>query len=162
MGGVCPSRVPPTPFVGGWYRDGRKWVHVEVNVVITDTAEGGLRGSGTMQEAGVMVVHFDHHQDRLVRGVIQPNGDINWANGKAWSKYTGQWRSPVPASESQSPSSASDSLIAVAPAELAPQEAHANLELALQEPPANLELAPQGPPEPHANLELAPQEPQET
>ena len=108
MGGVCPSRVPPTPFVGGWYRDGRKWVHVEVNVVITDTAEGGLRGSGTMQEAGVMVVHFDHHQDRLVRGVIQPNGDINWANGKAWSKYTGQWRSPVPASESLSPSSASD------------------------------------------------------
>ena len=90
MGGVCPSRVSPTPFLGGWYRDGRKWVHVEVNVVITDTAEGGLRGSGTMQEAGVMVVHFDHHQDRLVRGVIKPNRDINWANGKAWSKYTGQ------------------------------------------------------------------------
>ena len=95
--------------------------------MITDGVGGGLRGSGTMPAADVMVVHFDHHQDRLVRGVIQPNGAINWANGKAWSKYTGQWRSPVPASESLSPSSASDSLIVVAPTELAPQEPQANL-----------------------------------
>ena len=153
MGGACPSRAPPTPFVegsrapppplvGGWYRDGRNWVHVEVNVVITDGVGGGLRGSGTIPAADVMVVHFDHLPHRHVQGHIQPNGDIKWANGKAWLKYEGEWQdhggsasgsaphlpiSPGSASESMSPKLVNESLIVAAPAELAPQEPQANL-----------------------------------
>ena len=152
MGGACPSRAPPTPsvegsrappppLVGGWYRDGRNWVHVDVNVVITDGVGGGLRGSGTMPAADVMVVHFDHLPHRHVRGDIQPNGDIKWANGKAWLKYEGEWQdhggsasgsaphlpiSPGSASESMSPEPVSESLIVAAPTELAPQGPHAN------------------------------------
>ena len=97
MGGACPSRAPPTssvegsrapppPLVGGWYRDGRNWVHVEVKVVITDGVGGGVSGSGTMSAADVMVVHFDHRPHRHVQGHIQPNGDIKWENGRAWFK----------------------------------------------------------------------------
>ena len=153
MGGACPSRAPPTPsvegsrappppLVGGWYRDGRNWVHVDVNVVITDGVGGGLRGSGTMPAADVMVVHFDHLPHRHVQGHIQPNGDIKWANGKAWLKYEGEWQdhggsasgsaphlpiSPGSASESMSPKLVNESLIVAAPAELAPQEPQANL-----------------------------------
>ena len=145
MGGACPSRAPPTPsvegsrappppLVGGWYRDGRNWVHVEVNVVITDGVGGGLRGSGTMPAADVMVVHFDHLPHRHVRGDIQPNGDIKWANGKAWLQYKGRgpaaapWlsMSPGSASDSMSPGPASESLIVAAPTELARQGPHAN------------------------------------
>ena len=153
MGGACPSRAPPTssvegsrapppPLVGGWYRDGRNWVHIEVNVVITDGSGGELRGSGTMPAADVMVVHFDHLPHRHVQGHIQPNGDIKWANGKAWLKYEGEWQdhggsasgsaphlpiSPGSASESMSPEPVSESLIVAAPTELAPQEPQANL-----------------------------------
>ena len=144
MGGACPSRAPPTPsvegsrappppLVGGWYRDGRNWVHVEVNVVITDGVGGGLRGSGTMPAADVMVVHFDHLPNRPVQGHIQ-HGEIKWANGKAWLQYKGRgpavapWlsMSPGSASESLSPGPASESLIVAAPTELAPQGPHAN------------------------------------
>ena len=90
MGGACPSRAPPTPSVegsrappppllGGWYREGRNWVHMDVHVVITDGVGGGLRGSGTMRTTAddmVMVVHFDHlQQNRPLAGHIQPNGD---------------------------------------------------------------------------------------
>ena len=103
MGGACPSRAPPThfveglrapphPLVGGWYRDGRNWLHVEVKVVITDGVDGGLSGSGIMRAADVMVVHCDHRPHRHVQGHIQPNGDIKWANGKAWLKYEGEWQ----------------------------------------------------------------------
>ena len=153
MGGACPSRAPPTPsvegsrappppLVGGWYRDGKNWVHVKVIVVITDGVDGGLRGSGTMPAADVMVVHFDHLRHRHVQGHIQSNGDIKWANGKAWLKYEGEWQdhggsasgsaphlsiSPGSASESMSPEPVSESLIVAAPTELAPQEPQANL-----------------------------------
>ena len=125
MGGACPSRAPPTPSVegsrappppllGGWYRDGRNWVHMDVNVVITDGIGGGLRGSGTMPAADIMVVHFDHLPHRDVQGHIQPNGDIKWANGKEWLKYNGEWQSPGPASESSSRDPASEALIVAA------------------------------------------------
>ena len=130
MGGACPSRAPPTPsvegsrappppLVGGWYRDGRNWVHVEVNVVITDGVGGGLRGSGTMPAADVMVVHFDHLPHRHVQGHIQPNGDIKWANGKAWLNYYGEWQSPGSAGESLSPGPANE-LLSRDPASEAP------------------------------------------
>ena len=132
MGGACPSRAPPTPSVegsrappppllGGWYRDGRNWVHMDVNVVITDGVGGGLRGSGTMPAADIMVVHFDHLPHRDVQGHIQPNGDIKWANGKAWLKYEGEWQSPGSASESLSPGLASESLSRDPASEAPPQ-----------------------------------------
>ena len=149
MGGACPSRAPPTPsvegsrappppLVGGWYRDGKNWVRAEVNVVIT----GDMHGNGTMPAADVVVMHFEHNPHRGVRGDIQPNGDIKWANGKAWLKYEGEWQdhggsasgsaphlpiSPGSASESMSPKLVNESLIVAAPAELAPQEPQANL-----------------------------------
>jgi len=111
-------------------------------VVITDGVGGGLRGSGTMPAADVMVVHFDHLPHRHVQGHIQPNGDIKWANGKAWLKYEGEWQdhggsasgsaphlpiSPGSASESMSPEPVGESLIVAVPTELAPQEPQANL-----------------------------------
>ena len=103
MGGACPSRAPPTPLVGGWYRDGNKWVHVKVNVVITDGVDDGLRGSGTMPAVGVMVVHFDHLSHRHVQGHIQSNGDIEWANGKEWLKYEGEWPDPGKSESGRAP-----------------------------------------------------------
>ena len=96
-------------------------------MVITDGVGGGLRGSGTMPATDIMVVHFDHLPHRDVQGHIQPNGDIKWANGKAWLKYEGEWQSPGSASESMSPKLVNESLIVAAPAELAPQEPQANL-----------------------------------
>ena len=147
MGGACPSRAPPIPsvegsrappppLVGGWYRDGKNWVHVKVNVVITDGVDGGLRGSGTMPAADVMVVHFDHLRHRHVQGHIQSNGDIKWANDKEWLKYKGEWQDPgksasgraphLPISvgsaiESKSPELVIESRTVAVPTELAPR-----------------------------------------
>ena len=102
MGGACPSRAPPTPsvegsrappppLVGGWYLDGRNWLHVAVKVVITDGVDGGLRGSGTICADDVMVVYFDHRPHRHVQGHIQANGNIKWENRKEWFKDPGEW-----------------------------------------------------------------------
>ena len=101
MGGTCPSRARAAP-VGGWYRDGRNWVYVEIKVVITGVAHRPprLRGSGTMRTTAddmVMVVHFDHlQQNRPLAGHIQPNGDIKWPhNNKEWVRDKGAWPAPV-------------------------------------------------------------------
>ena len=74
MGGTCPSRARAAA-VGGWYRDGHKWVHVQNTLVITDGCTDGLRGSGRMSTADVMVVYFDHRPHVRRKGHIQPNGD---------------------------------------------------------------------------------------
>ena len=99
MGGTCPSRARAAP-VGGWYRDGRNWVYVEIKVVITGDRPSRLRGSGTMRTTAddmVMVVHFDHlQQNRPLAGHIQPNGDIKWPhNNKEWVRDKGAWPAPV-------------------------------------------------------------------
>ena len=99
MGGTCPSRARAAP-VGGWYRDGRNWVYVEIKVVITGDRRSRLRGSGTMRTTAddmVMVVHFDHlQQNRPLAGHIQLNGDIKWPhNNKEWVRDKGAWPAPV-------------------------------------------------------------------
>ena len=108
MGGACPSRAPPPPpvgaprapphppvetsrappppLVGGWYRNGSSWVHVEIKVVINDGIDNGLRGEGTMSAANVMDVRFKHRPERVVRGDIQLDGNISWGNKRTWER----------------------------------------------------------------------------
>ena len=86
MGGTCPSRARAVA-VGGWYRDGHKWVHVQNTLVITDGCTDGLRGSGRMSTADVMVVYFDHRPHVGLDGHIQPNGDIEWDNNIKWVRH---------------------------------------------------------------------------
>ena len=81
--------------VGGWYRDGLNWVHVEIKLVITDVCTDGLRGSGRMSTADVMVVYFDHRPHVRRERHIQPNGDIEWDNNKKWVRHEGAWPAPV-------------------------------------------------------------------
>ena len=99
MGGTCPSRARAAA-VGGWYRDGHKWVHVQNTLVITDGCTDGLRGSGRMSTADDMVVYFDHRPHARRDGHIQPNGDIEWDNNIKWVKHEGAWPAPVASSSS--------------------------------------------------------------
>ena len=136
MGGACPSRAPPPPpvgaprapphppvetsrappppLVGGWYRNGSSWVHVEIKVVINDGIDNGLRGEGTMSAADVMYVRFKHRPELVVRGDIQLDGNISWGNKRTWERDacgTQQWVAPTtsPASSSGTGSLSTDS-----------------------------------------------------
>ena len=99
MGGSCPSRaVGPTRAasgvpVGGWYRDGTKWVHVRVQVTISDGVDGGIRGTGKLLDTNNFEVYFAHKPRCPRRGEIQQNGDIAW---NTWDNSAREWKFASP------------------------------------------------------------------